>query len=72
MTDVFTILAAHYVNPDDLSVNLSQAAGATASILSDTLEDFEVNNGLEFKMLINQVKKEAQAMQPVQDESVQK
>ena len=37
-----------------LSVGLSQAAGITAAMLGEALEDFEENYGVDFKILENQ------------------
>ena len=36
-----------------LSVGLSQAAATTAVMLGESLEDFEENYGVEFKILMN-------------------
>ena len=68
--DVFNVLSGLYMHSvrtteqteSIVTVSLSQAAGTTASMLAQTFEDFEENNGLEFKMFFNEVKKEAEAM----------
>ena len=44
-------------------IGVSQAAVTTASMLAETFEDLEENDGLEFKMLFNEVKKESQKRQ---------
>ena len=41
-----------------LSVGISQAAATTSSMLAEVFEDLESNGGVEFKMLLNDVKKE--------------
>lgn len=60
---MFNVLAALYAKSSNdstmMKVELSQAAAASAQMLAELFEDFEENDGLEFKMLINEVKKEA-------------
>lgn len=57
-------MAALYVQSEDdssqMKVELGQAASASAQMLAELFEDFEENGGVEFKMLLNEVKKEAQ------------
>ena len=60
--DIFTVLAGLYTDSEGLSVGQSQAAGTTVSILAETFEDFEENDGLDFKMLLNEVRKESQQL----------
>lgn len=60
LQDVFNVLAGLYKADDsELTIGFSQAAGTTATMLSDTLADFEENDGLEFKILLNELKQES-------------
>ena len=38
-----------------VNIGMSQAAVTTTAMLAEIFEDLELNNGLEFKMLLNEV-----------------
>ena len=66
LSDIFAVLAGLYCQEDAArDIGVSQAAVTTASMLAETFEDLEENDGLEFKMLFNEVKKESQKRQQV-------